>query len=227
MVLLAVHTTSPSLGVAIVERDSVLGEVILPHGKEHLENLAPTIRDLTLNLGITLRDLDALAVATGPGSFSGIRIGIACVKGIAIALGKPVLGVTSLEIQAWNIVEEGRTGISVIDARRGEIYLAVYKNLGGLTEIVAPRLLHADGLGSFTAGFPEGTVLVGDASLERVLTSIPNVQRVIAASPSAAACGLIAYERFTMGAASQLDSLAPLYVRRSDAEEKRGLLNRN
>jgi tRNA threonylcarbamoyladenosine biosynthesis protein TsaB len=205
-----------------------LGEVVLPSGKEHLENLIPTIRDLTQHLGIALRDLDALAVATGPGSFSGIRIGIACVKGIAIALDKPVIGVSSLEIPAWNMLEDGQTGISVIDARRREIYIAGYKKVGRLTEeITAPRLMNADALAPFMADTPEGTVLVGDASLESLLKSIPKVRSEIVEAPSAAVCGFIACERYKAGAPSPLDSLAPLYVRRSDAEEKRNLLNQN
>lgn len=226
MVVLAVHTTSPSLCVAVINRDSLLGEVILPPGKEHLENLVPTIRDLTENLGMKLGDLDALAVATGPGSFSGIRIGIACVKGIAIALRKPVVGVSSLEILAWSNVDDGGTAISVIDARRGEIYLAGYKRVGFLTEEIAgPRLLNADHLGEFMADMPEGVALAGDVSLETLLRSIPTARPKIVAAPSAAACGFIACELIRMGRQSELDSLAPLYVRRSDAEEKRGLLS--
>ncbi len=202
--------------------------MILPSGKEHLENLIPTIRGLTQDLGIALRDLDGLAVATGPGSFSGIRIGIACMKGIAIALDKPVIGVSSLEIPVWNVLEEGQTGMSVIDARRREIYIAGYKKVGRLTEeMIAPRLINADALAPFMADTPEGTVLVGDASLESFLKSIPKIRSEMVATPSAAACGYIACERYKAGAPSQLDYLAPLYVRRSDAEEKRSLLNQN
>ncbi len=228
VLILAVHTTSPSLGVAIVEGDSVLGETVLPPGKEHLENLAPTIKDLTERVGISVRDVDGLAVATGPGSFSGIRIGIACVKGIAIALGKPVMGVCSLEIPAWQVVGEGRIGVTVIDARRGEVYLAGYRKIEGLTEqIVGPRLVRADTVASFIAEMPAGTFIVGDVSLDGLVGSIPNVQKEIVSTPSAAACGFIAHERFKRGHASELDSLAPVYVRRSDAEEKRDLLNSN
>jgi tRNA threonylcarbamoyladenosine biosynthesis protein TsaB len=228
VLILAVHTTGPSLGVSIVEGESVLGEAVLPPGKEHLENLAPTIKDLTQRVGIAVRDVDGLAVATGPGSFSGIRIGIACVKGIAIAVGKPVIGVCSLEIPAWQVLGEGRIGVTVIDARRGEVYLAGYRKIDGLTEqIVSPRLVRADTLASFMADMPEGSSILGDVSLEGLVGSIPNVQREIVSAPSAAACGIIAYERFKRGHASELDSLAPVYVRRSDAEEKRDLFNGN
>jgi tRNA threonylcarbamoyladenosine biosynthesis protein TsaB len=214
--------------VAIVRGESVLGETVLPPGKEHLENLAPTIKDLTEHVGITLRDLDGLAVTSGPGSFSGIRIGIACVKGIAIAVNRPAMGVPSLEIPAWQVLGEGRIGISVIDARRGEVYLAGYQKKGRLTEqIVAPRLVRADALASFMADMPEGTAILGDASLEGVFGSIPNVGKEFVSTPSAAACGLIAYERFKRGHANELHSLAPVYVRRSDAEEKRDVLSRN
>lgn len=228
VLILAVHTTSLSLGVAIVRADAVLGEAILPPGKEHLENLAPTIKAVTERARVSLREVDGLGVATGPGSFSGIRIGIACVKGIAIALGKPVIGVCTLEIPAWQALGEGQTGVTVIDARRGEVYLAGYKKIGSLAEqIVGPRLVKADTLASFMGGMPAGTSIMADVSLEGLVGSIPNVQKEIVSTPSAAACGFIAYERFRRGHASELDSLAPVYVRRSDAEEKRDLLSSN
>jgi tRNA threonylcarbamoyladenosine biosynthesis protein TsaB len=228
VLVLAVHTTSLSLGVAVTKAETLLGQVILPPGKEHLENLVPSIRDLTEGLGISLRELDALAVATGPGSFSGIRIGIACVKGIGIALNKPVIGISSLEIPAWNVLSDGQTGISVIDARRNEIYVGGYKKQGRLIEeTMPPRLIRTADLSSMMKEMPEETVLIGDAALQSLFPSIHDIKHEMVTSLPVSTCGFIAFERLRRGASSELDTLTPVYIRRSDAEEKRALLKRS
>ncbi len=108
MLILGVHTTSPHLGIAIVQGQQVLLEEVLAPRREHLENLAPLIRDALQKLNLGLQDFYGFGVAIGPGSFSGIRIGLATIKGICLVLGKRGVGISSLDILAWQALNEKR-----------------------------------------------------------------------------------------------------------------------
>lgn len=222
MIILAVHSTTPYLAVAVTEKDRVVGEKVLPACREHLENLAPTIDDLTRALGIGFEGIDAFAVARGPGSFSGIRIGMATVKGMALALGRPVVGISSLEVLAWQAFGNGDLVVSVIDARRRDLYVALYHNEGSFPRPVdGPLLTPRDKFQSFVEGIGKRLVLSGDALVKDLSAVSPLLAMHTVSAPSAAGCGILAWHRFDAGQGDEIDSLTPLYLRRSDAEEKR------
>jgi tRNA threonylcarbamoyladenosine biosynthesis protein TsaB len=143
------------LSVAITENRVVLREVILPPDRKHLENLAPLIRDLTAELHVSVLGIDGFGVALGPGSFSGTRVGLATIKGMALALAKPVAGISSLDILAWQALKDGEWGAPVIDARRGEIYTAFYRKSGEEVMLVAgPMLIKAEEFSQHTRKSP-------------------------------------------------------------------------
>lgn len=222
MFVLAVHSTTPYLGVAVTEEDRILCEKVLPPGREHLENLLPMIASLMEEARIDLEQVNGFAVAKGPGSFSGIRVGMAAVKGMALALGKAVAGISSLEILAWQALKTGERGLPVIDARRGEIYTALYgKGKGRLELLDGPTLISRATLNHFVEPYREGLILCGDEVTEGLVAQGCNVIRRPVQVPSAAACAILAWQRFRHGAADELHALAPLYIRRSDAEEKK------
>ena len=222
MVILAVHSTSASLSVAVTDRRLVLREIILPPDRKHLENLAPLIRDLAAGLHLSVLDIDGFGVAMGPGSFSGTRVGLAMIKGMALALAKPVAGVSSLDILAWQALKDGEWGAPVIDARRGEIYTAFYRKSGDNVMLIAgPMLIKAEEFSQHADKVSGKLLLCGDPVLDQLVESIPNLARSPVAAPSAAACALLAYERIRQGNADDLHLLTPLYIRRSDAEEKK------
>jgi len=216
LLILAVHSSTPVLGVACVQDSRVLKELELPPGRQHLENLARLIADLTRSLKIELADLHGFGVAVGPGSFSGIRIGLATVKGMAIALGKPVAGVSCLDILAWQVLEEADTGTAMIDAKRGEVYAASYEKVSGKIVLLdGPALIGRERLSELMERSHATVAIAGD--VEKIPeNSIP----IRVARPSAAVCGLMACERLKQGDADETHSLHPLYIRRSDAEEK-------
>ena len=224
MIVLAVHSTSPSLGIAVAEDGRILGEKTFAPGREHLERLAPAIRDLIGEFGITPREIDGLGVAKGPGSFSGIRVGMATVKGMALALEKPVVGISSLEILAWQTLRDGATGAAVVDAKRGEIYAAIYERQGEQVRLThGPLLISGDELKSLVSQSAQPVVLCcADTLAEELARSIPRLVTSPASVSPAAACSLIAWERLRSGSADDPHGLAPFYVRRSDAEEKKG-----
>ncbi len=222
MIILAVHSTTPSLAVALAEDARLLGERELPPARKHLENLAPMIGDLLRDVGIDLAAVDGFAVARGPGSFSGIRVGMATVKGMALVLGKPLIGVSSLGVLACQALGEDETGVSLIDARRSEVYAAVYRNFSARLSLTdGPRLTHIDRIAETFDQAGPGAVLCGDPDLCRALARNHSVTIGSPKISFAAACAHIAWNRYQDGAASELHALAPLYIRPSDAEDKR------
>jgi tRNA threonylcarbamoyladenosine biosynthesis protein TsaB len=224
VVILAVHSTSASLSVAVTDNRVVLSESILPPARRHLENLAPLIRDLTAELHLSLSDIDGFGVAIGPGSFSGTRVGLATIKGIALALRRPVAGISSLRILAWQALKDGQWAAPVIDARRGEIYAAFYRKSREDAMLVSGPMLIKSGEFSEHAEKVTGRLMLcGDSVLDHLVESMPNLVRSHVNAPSAAACALLAYERIRRSDTDDVHLLTPLYIRRSDAEEKRRL----
>lgn len=222
MIVLAVHSTSPSLGIAITEGDRILGEKTFPPSREHLERLAPAIGDLFRELGITPGTVEGFGVAKGPGSFSGIRVGMATVKGMALALDRPAIGISDLEILAYQTLVDGATGAAVIDARRGEIYTAVYGREGPHARLTqGPMLIQKEALKAMVEQLGRRVVLCCAESLAEELAELtPLLVRTPEALSPAAACAMIAWEKLRTGRAADLHALEPLYIRRSDAEEK-------
>lgn len=224
VIILSVHSSSPHLGVAVVRDSLVLAERILPPGREHLENIAMLIGDVLRQSRMTLKAIEGLGVAIGPGSFSGIRIGMATVKGIALAQGTPVVGVSSLEILAQQALREGETGTAVIDARRSEIYVATYKKTDdALAPLDEPSLIPESEFDDYARTFTDSPVLVGDPVVDRLAAVSSCVVRVALVVPSPAACAQRARDHLTNRPSLPVHALLPLYIRRSDAEEKRSV----
>lgn len=223
MLILAIHSTSAQLGIAVTRDGTVLEEIIFPPGREHLENLAPAIRQVLNNQRLALGDFDGFSASIGPGSFSGIRIGLATVKGMALALSKPVVGISSLEVLAWQALPEGKSGVCIIDARRSEMYAATYrKDQGELSLLRGPMLIKMDTLSGLADRLDQGSVLVcGDTAIvEAVTRSDPRFVAGAPTYPSPSVLALLAERYFSSGKSQGVHTLTPLYVRRSDAEEK-------
>jgi len=214
--VLAIDTTHEYGSVALVGGAGTLEEVELhaPSGFAHI--LYPHLAKLLERHGLRLAQIDCFAAASGPGSFTGVRVGLACVKGLAEALGRPAAGISNLQVLAcfgtynWRAV--------VLDARRGEIYGAVYDRAAHLVspETVAP-------FDRWLAGLPEGDlefVSPDFAPFQAALaaTRFANAPVVTAPRALAAAVGRLALARFQAGDAQDPAGLDANYVRRSDAE---------
>lgn len=222
MIVAAIHSSTPILGIAVVEDGRMLAEETLTPGKEHLENIAPLFAGVMDKLGMHAGELDGLGVAVGPGSFSGIRVGMSFVKGLALAVGTRVTGVSSLEILARYALADGERGAAVIDARRGQVYVATYhRSADVLIALDAPQLIRATEFPEFALQIGQDLVLCGDPIVETLAESCTNTVRAVTALPSAFTCAYIAWERLKNGNAESLHALEPLYIRRSDAEENK------
>ena len=227
MLLLALDTSTAQVSVAFGDGGAVLGSVQLAGGRRHAEQLAPAIEYLRGQCGVDLGHLAAIAVGTGPGLFTGLRVGVTTAKVMAQALRIPVVGVSSLDLVAYPLRHSGRAIVAVLDARRREVFAARYQPVPGGVQRVSDYAVHAPAelvadLLADTADFPHGLLLAGDgiarfplefAELEHAELAGPEF-----AAPSVAALVALATARAEREEFEQPADLRPLYLRQSDAE---------
>jgi len=144
MKILAVDTALGACSVAMLKDDRSLAHRFTAMERGHAEALAPMVQEAMAEAGLAFTDLDRLAVTTGPGTFTGQRVGLAFMRGLRLALKRPLIGITTLEaMAAAAMAETGARRAAVLhDARRGEVYFALYA--GGEDAIVEPCLLAFD-----------------------------------------------------------------------------------
>ena len=165
MKILALDTSAKTATAAVVEEDQILCRASVTVNLTHSQTLLPLCDSMLTAAGMTLRDMDLFAVSMGPGSFTGLRIGIGAVKGMAQGLNKPCLGVSTLEALACNYT--GLTGVvcAVMDARCQQVYTATFRLQGGYPERLTPdEALAIDELGEKLASLNEPITFVGDGA---------------------------------------------------------------
>ena len=214
--ILAIDTTHESGSLALARGQDLIQEVVLqaPGGFAHV--IYRHLAQLFNRHGVKPAMVDCFAAASGPGSFTGVRVGLACVKGLADALGKPAVAVSNLQALATFGIAPLRA--VVLDARRGEIYGAVYDRAGRLA---APEVVTK--FPAWLATLPEGDMefVSTDFTPFRAAlagTRFEHTPIAIAPTALAAAVARIAWARFLGGEASDPAALDANYVRRSDAE---------
>ena len=144
MLLIALDTTTPSGSVALLEDDRVLGEIGIESSSTHSTRLLLSVDFLLKTQGVTMGDIDGFAVTPGPGSFTGLRIGLSTIKAFSFATGKPVARVSSLLALAYKHIDGGEGLIGpMLDAKKGEIYAALYSRAGGELKEIIPQGAYA------------------------------------------------------------------------------------
>jgi tRNA threonylcarbamoyladenosine biosynthesis protein TsaB len=227
MLLLAMDTSTAHVSVAFGDRGAVIGAMQLAGGRRHAEQLAPAIEHLRLECGVDLDHLAAIAVGTGPGLFTGLRVGVTTAKVMAQALRIPVVGVPSLDLVAYPLRHSERTIVAVLDARRHEVFAARYQPVpGGVLRVSeygvhSPAELVAD-LIADVAEFPHGLLLAGDG-VARFPTEFAEIEHAEVAGPEFAAPSVTALIALATARAEREEfeqpaDLRPLYLRQSDAE---------
>lgn len=211
--VLALDTTREAGSLALTDGERTVREVELRTPDGFGQVLFQGIQELLESAHVKLQDCRVFAAASGPGSFTGVRIGLACIKGLAEALARPAFGISNLEALAEFGHAESR--VAVIDARRGEVYAAVYGR--------EPRDERVISLAALVASLPspDTEFIATDAAALRTLLAGTSFEHamVTAAPPSqAAAIGRLAWRRFQAGGAGEAAAIEPNYVRRSDAE---------
>jgi tRNA threonylcarbamoyladenosine biosynthesis protein TsaB len=224
MLILAVDTTTPGGSVALLEDETLLGEANVESPATHSARLFRSIDFLVGALGKDIRDVDAFAVAAGPGSFTGIRIGIGAVKSLAFASGKPVAPVSTLLALASKLASAGPSLLCpLLDAKKGEVYAGLFEaGTSALAEIVPQGAYYPEG---FFTRLPAGRAIAFAGSglavcradiISRIgdQARFPERSRFIAAE-----VGRIGSCLLRDGQGVDAASLEPIYFRRSQAEE--------
>ena len=165
MLTLAFESSAKAASVALCEDGRLISQVIQCSGLTHSRTLLPMAEDLLKNAEMEMKQIDCFAVAQGPGSFTGIRIGIATVKGLAWAADKPCIGVSTLAAMAWNGVAAGGLICDVMDARRSEVYNALFRIEDGRPVRLCPdRAISLSALTEELRERGEAPFLVGDGT---------------------------------------------------------------
>lgn len=225
MKVLAVDTSSNVATVAVMEDDLLLGEYILNHKKTHSQKIMPMIEQLLCDLELTASDIDIFAAAVGPGSFTGLRIGVATVKALAHATGKRVVSVGTLEALAYNVPHCEHIIVPIMDARRNNIFTASYIWDEGFKEIGEPEGITieecVDACGNFleTVFVGDGAIIHKDYIVEKLgdKAIFPHGAVLNSRASSVAA---IALERAKKGETQSYLEMKPFYIKKSQAEKE-------
>jgi tRNA threonylcarbamoyladenosine biosynthesis protein TsaB len=220
--LLTVHTATPAGSVALTDGGRLLGELFLDTRRPHGGWLLGAVEQLLTSAGMTVEDLDGFGVTVGPGAFTGLRVGLATIKGLALATGKQIAGVSTLQTTALQAPHAVFPVCAVLDARKKEVYAGVFTWEDGVPRLVgAERVLSPEKLLAELSG---PTLFVGDGAIAyRTLIARHLGERAhflpdIYASPRAAHAALLAMRVFAAGAACSSAMINPIYIRPSEAE---------
>ncbi|MBI3635072.1 MAG: tRNA (adenosine(37)-N6)-threonylcarbamoyltransferase complex dimerization subunit type 1 TsaB [Candidatus Rokubacteria bacterium] len=218
MRILAVETSTPAGGVALLDGDRVVGEYLLDVRVTHSERLMPAIDRLLADAGWRPRDLQGLAVASGPGSFTGLRIGIAAVKGLGLALGIPIAAVPTLDALAARVPFAALPVCPVVIARRTEVFCSLYRwERSAFAREWDYLALTPDEL---SRRLTQPVILVGDGAATLAVPQArlaPPAQR----APSPVTVGTLGLVRLRAGETVSAADLVPFYLTPSEAELKR------
>jgi len=220
--ILGIETSTKTGSVAIVSEDGVVAQYSLNIEVTHSERLMSTVDRVLKDTGLAIHDLDGFSVAIGPGSFTGLRIGLSTVKGLALATGKPIAVVPTLQALAWNLPYSMYPVCPLLDARKKEVYAALYRFAGTALVQVLPET--AISIFRLAEQINEKVVFTGEGS--RIFRN--EIQEVFgeravfaphsAVLPSGAKVAEIGLDMIKSGRQAEPDRLTPLYIRRPEAE---------
>lgn len=225
MKILGIETSTPAGGVALLDaNDGLLFSLQVNSPQTHSERLMSSIAEALSRLQLKVTDLDAIAVSTGPGSFTGVRIGMSVAKGLAIATQKPLVGIRTLEALAYRFYLPDRLICPLIDARRAEVYAALFVvEKDGYTlrrlkdDFVATPQVVLKQITQKTIFSGNGALRYRDLILNTLgdLAEFPPLHRIL---PTAEEVAFLGLERLKSGKIDNTFTLAPYYVRPPDAE---------
>ena len=235
MKICALETSGPVAGIAVVEDSITVAEYNIQYDITHSQTLLPMLDQVKSITGLDMNDIDAYAVAAGPGSFTGLRIGIATVKGLALATGKPIVAVPTLESLAYNAYASSYDVCPIMDARRSQVYTGIYcfdrdgqKNIMKLK--TGQKAMAFEELCGILNESGREVMFIGDGipvfadRMSELLTCGYAIAPAHMNRQRAASLGALAYEYMTghadglEGCVTDADGLEPVYLRMSQAE---------
>ena len=229
MLTLAIDCATKSIGLAFLNEEEVCAEFYLNLGRHHTEILLPALDKLFLLTGHAPEEVDLLACTVGPGSFTGLRIGVSTVKGLALAMARPVVGVSTLDALAVNAIPFRGLICPMLDARKNQVYTSLcIAGPDGLPKAVTPeKLIDVD---QFLHDLDqEEIVFLGDGAVryeKHIVETLKNRAVLCGRSQQkllASAVGLIGLHRYRNGSILDTRTFIPNYLRPSEAETRSGI----
>ena len=225
MKILSIDSSAIAASVAICEDETLLAEYTLNNGNTHSETILPMVESALRMLGLSAFDIDLFAVSNGPGSFTGVRIGTATVKGLAFGSDKPCVGVSTLEALAYNLVGHEGLICPVMNARRSQVYTALFESDGEkLTRVIEDTPMSISELDELLAKCDAPVRFCGDG----YDVTVPNLKecKYINVSErerlqSAYSVAVVALEKYKNGEFTNDRELVSTYLRPSQAERER------
>ena len=219
MKILSIDTSSAICSTAILENDNLIDENNLDNGRTHSENLMPLIDELLKRNNMNIKDIEMLACCVGPGSFTGIRIGISSIKPIAEVLGIKIASVTSLETLAKNVkAKENEKIVSLIDARNNQVYCGIFDNN---YKIIGDYIADDINIALGEIQKYEDIIFVGNGAIlhkELIKSNIKNAKFSEENRQFAKNIGLLGYNKYLENNLCLADTILPTYLRKSQAE---------
>jgi tRNA threonylcarbamoyladenosine biosynthesis protein TsaB len=222
---LAIDTSTKTASVALLRHGEVIAEVFTSFGTHHSATLLPVVENICNMSRIKVEEMDLYVCTIGPGSFTGIRIGMATVKGFALAMGKPVAGVSTLDALALNLAGSRATLCPMLDARKNQIYTALYR----MQENTLPQKISEETvteIKDFLLSIDDDVIFLGDGAekyakiIKEMLGGKARFAAGIQNCIRASMVGLLGESIFRNGGGMDPVSLVPKYLRRSEAEMK-------
>jgi tRNA threonylcarbamoyladenosine biosynthesis protein TsaB len=220
--LLAFDTSTTHAALAIARTDGATFVALPDPAHRHGRSLLPAVRDLVRDAGLKLAALDVFAVGLGPGSYTGLRIGLTAAKTLAYALGRPLVGLDSLEVIARNAPSDVTHVAAIADAQRGALVVADFARLGPGGPLARSGATRVEPIASWLTQLRPGTLLLGPAVMQiekdlphGVLAGAPELGR-----PGAHNLLMVALDAASRGSFAEPRFLEPVYLRRSAAEEQ-------
>lgn len=228
MKILAVDSSGLVASVAIVEDDTLVAEYTINYKKTHSQTLLPMLDEIVKMTEMDLQSVDAIAVAKGPGSFTGLRIGAATVKGLALTLDKPVIGIPTVEGLAMNLYGADALICPLMDARRNQVYTGIYQFCDGELSVLEDQMaVGIDQIIQMLNERNQSVIFLGDGvSVYREIIE-EKMMVPFSFAPAhqnnqrAGAVGVRAMSYYKQGKTESADDFVPEYLRLSQAERER------
>lgn len=226
MKILAVDTSATSASVAVAEENKLIGAFSINTALTHSQTLIPMIEELLNKTGLSVEEIDAIAVNAGPGSFTGVRIGVSAVKGLAFSRNLPCISVSTLHSMAYNMLGSECVVCAVMDARCSQVYNALFRVSGNtVARLTEDRALALSDLKLELQGIAERVVLVGDGAIicsEYLNGDLKNVELApmnnrIQTASSVACAG---FEKLRNNEVITCSELMPTYLRLPQAQRE-------
>lgn len=228
MKILALDTSGPNCSVSIMDDSTIVGDFTINNGITHSQNLVPMVEQVQKFANIELSDIDTFACSIGPGSFTGLRIGLSTIKGFALSLNKKVIGVPTLLSLAYNVSYFNGIICSILDARNDNVYAALYEKQNGRITLIGDYI--SDSISTLIEvlnkqNFTSPILFVGDGSEvyhEKLVNELSDLTLLFAESnqnrQTALSVARAAMDMASFNEYCDYHSLSPLYLKKSQAE---------